>query len=164
MRAAGDDAAAASGGDGCSTEACRVAAAQAGGLWAGGGSCAEGDLYRFADGYVEVTSHKDGRPAGVVRRGYRIVAAPVALRLLRDREGRPFEGAVRKLPGDVEVFTIGRSSYVRRIFRAVDGGNLRLVLVEQRVGRAGPASAMYVEGRPTAGGGPEIGYRRCPAG
>ncbi len=102
MRAAGDDASAASGGDACTTEACRVAEAQAGGLWAGGGSCAEGDRYRFADGYVEVASHKDGKPVGAVRRGYRVVAAPVTLRLLRtgtDGPSRPPSASCRRRRG-----------------------------------------------------------------
>jgi hypothetical protein len=163
MRAAGDAAPAADGGEGCASEACRTAQAQLGGLWAGGGGCGEGDRYRFADGFVEVVSHRDGKPSGSVRRGYRVVSAPVQLRPLRDREGRPFEVVVRKLPGDVEVFTIGRSTYVRRILRAADANTVRLVLVEQRIGRVGPASAMYIEGKPTSGGGGEVVYRRCPA-
>jgi hypothetical protein len=118
MRAAGDTAPAAMGGDGCVTEACRTAQAQAGGRWAGIGDCASGDVYRFADGFVEVTSHQGGRPTTVVRRSYRVVTAPVTLRLLRGADGGPIERSLRKLPGDVEVFTLGRSSYVRRILRA----------------------------------------------
>jgi hypothetical protein len=163
MRASGDHAAAASGTDAtCTSEACGTARAHMDGLWAGGASCAEGDRYRFTDSGVDITSHQAGRPSGMVRRGYRIVAAPVTLRLLRDRDGKPIERSVTKQPGDIEVFTIGRSSYVRRIFRAADSDTIRLILVEQRVGRTGPAFAIYVEGKPTSGGGPDISYRRCP--
>jgi hypothetical protein len=162
MRAAGDTAPAASGGDAaCASDGCRTAEAQMGGLWAGGGACAEGDRYRYTDGGVEITSHQAGVASGVVRRGYRIVAAPVNVRLLRDRDGKPFQRSITKQPGDIEVFTIGRSSYVRRIFRAADRDNVRLILVEQRAGRTGPAQVLYIEGRPTSGAGPEIAYRRC---
>jgi hypothetical protein len=161
MRAAGDLAPGASGGEGCATELCQTAQATLGGRWAGGaGTCANGDTYRFADGFAEITSHADGNPTTIVRRAYRVVAAPVTLRLLRDRYGKPIERSVTKQPGDVEVATLGRSSYVRRIFRAVDRDSVRLVLVEQRTGRAGLASALIVEGRP-ASGGDEVVYRRC---
>ncbi len=161
MQAAGDRAPGASGGEGCATEPCRTAQATLGGRWAGGaGTCADGDAYRFTDGYAEITSHADGRPTTVVRRGYRVVAAPVTLRVLRDRDGKPIERSLTKQPGDIEVATVGRSSYVRRIFRAVDRDSVRLILVEQRTGRTGPASALIVEGSPTAGGG-EVMYRRC---
>jgi hypothetical protein len=161
MRAAGDLAPGSSGGDGCAKELCLTAQATLGGRWAGGGgTCANGDAYRFADGYAEITSHADGKPTTVVRRAYRIVAAPVALRLLRDRDGKHMERSVTKLPGDVEVATLGRSAYVRRIFRALDKDAVRLILVEQRTARSGPASALILEGRPT-GGGDEVVYRRC---
>jgi hypothetical protein len=162
MRAAGDSASAAAGNDTiCTSEACLTATAQMAGLWAGGGSCAEGDRYRFTDAHADIASHQGGSPSRVIRRGYRIVAAPVTLRPLRDGAGRPLDRSVIKQPGDIEVFTIGRSSYVRRIFRALDRDNLRLILVEQRTGRAGPARAIYIEGQPTSGVGAEVAYRRC---
>jgi hypothetical protein len=162
MRAAGDLAPAADGGDGCTTEGCKAAQALAGGLWRGAGACTEGDRYRFLDGAVEITSHRGGSASGVVRRGYRVVSAPVVLRLVRDGKGEPFERSIAKLPGDIEVFTIGRSSYVRRIFRAADGDTLRLVLVEQRARQPGPAHAMYIDGKSTSGAGPDVSYMRCP--
>jgi hypothetical protein len=162
MRAAGDTAPVAKGGSGCTSDACRSAQAQVGGLWRGITTCADGDRYTFTDSAVEITSHSGGTPAGVVRRSYRLVVAPVTLRLLRDGTGASIERSVTKLPGDVEVFTVGRSSYVRRIFRAADSQTLRLILVEQRARQAGPAQAMYVEGKPTTGGGSEVAYTRCP--
>jgi hypothetical protein len=163
MRQAGDVGVASAGGDGCLTDACRTAQAQLGGRWAGIADCAGGDRYRFTDGLAEITSLKNGQPAEVVRRRYRVVTAAVTLRPLRGPDGKPIDRSVAKLPGDIEVFTIGRSSYVRRIFRAADADTLRLVLVEQRAGRAGPPSTLLIEGRPPAGGA-EVSYRRCPAG
>ncbi len=162
MKAAGDGAAAASGGDNCGGEACRTAQALLAGLWAGIGDCAAGDAYRFTDAAVAITSHKDGRPTETIRRRYRLVTAPVAIRLLRGPDGGPLERSVVKQPGDIEVFTLGRSSYVRRIFRAAEPDVVRLVLVEQRTGRSGPPRALIVDGRPVAGGAP-VSYRRCPA-
>lgn len=162
MRAAGDIAAATESGEGCTSEACRTAEAQLGGRWAGGGPCADADFYRFTDGFAEVTSHRQGKATDIVRRRYRIVAAPVTLRLLRGPDGQPMERTAVKLPGDIEVFTIGRSSYVRRIFRAADQDTVRLVLVEQRAGRSGPASAVVVDGRRAGGTGDGVVYRRCP--
>jgi hypothetical protein len=163
MRAAGDANPAAEGGDGCGSEACRTAQAQVGGRWTGSAPCGSADSYRFTDGFAEVTSHQDGKPTTVVRRRYRIVAASVALRLLRDTDGRPIELGVVKRPGDIEVFTIGRSSYVRRILRAADADTVRLILVEQRAGRTGPPSTVIAEGRRPGGAGDEVIYRRCPA-
>jgi hypothetical protein len=161
MRAADDISAAPDGGEGCATEACRTAQALLGGRWAGIGDCAGGDAYRFTDGFAEVTSHRDGKPAETIRRRYRLVTASVQIRLLRGADGKPIERTVMKLPGDVEVFTLGRSAYVRRIFRAADADTLRLVLVEQRAGRSGPAAALIIDSQPTAGGAP-VTYRRCP--
>jgi hypothetical protein len=161
MRAAGDLAPAAVGGEGCTSELCQTAQATLGGRWAGGaGTCENGDAYRFTDGFAEITSHASGKPTTIVRRAYRVVAAPVTLRLLRDRDGKPIERGVTKQPGDIEVATLGRSSYVRRIFRALDKDAVRLILVEQRTGRSGPAPTLIVEGRPV-GGGDEVVYRRC---
>jgi hypothetical protein len=162
MKAAGDTNAAATGGAGCDTDACRTATALLAGRWAGIGDCASGNVYRFTDAAAEVVTLKDGRPVETISRRYRLVGAPVDLRLLRDGAGQATLRSVRKLPGDVEVFTLGRSAYVRRIFRAVDADTVKLVLVEQRAGRTGPAQAMIIDGAPTAGG-PAVTYRRCPA-
>jgi hypothetical protein len=162
MTAAGDTAAASAGGAGCGTDACRTARALLAGRWAGIGDCASGNVYRFTDAAAEVVTLKDGRPVETIVRRYRIVGAPVDLRLTRDGAGRTILRSVRKQPGDVEVFTLGRSAYVRRIFRAVDADTVKLVLVEQRAGRTGPAQALIVDGEPTTGGA-AVSYRRCPA-
>ncbi|MGL4240912.1 MAG: hypothetical protein ACRCTI_07340 [Beijerinckiaceae bacterium] len=162
MRAAGDIGPAASGGAACTTDACRTAEALLGGRWAGGaGDCASGNLYRFTDAAAEVATLKDGQVTETISRRYRVVGARVELRP-RGADGKPLERNVAKQPGDIEVFTLGRSAYVRRIFRAVDADNVRLVLVEQRAGRAGPAAAVIVDGAPAAGGA-AVAYRRCPA-
>jgi hypothetical protein len=162
MRAVGDFGPAADGGSACATEACRIADAVLGGRWAGIGDCSNGNAYRFTDGTAEVATLRDGRPVETASRRYRIVTATVQIRVPRGADGKPIERSVTKLPGDIEVFTLGRSAYVRRIFRAVDRDNVRLVLVEQRAARAGPASALVVDGMSTAGGA-DVAYRRCQA-
>lgn len=162
MRAAGDRAAAAEGGDGCTTEACRTAMALIGGDWTGGGACNLGNRYRFTDAAAEIGDLRDGRVIGTNRRRYRVVSADVPVPVRRDGKGLPLQAQVTKRGGDVEVFTIGRQAYVRRIFRAVDQNTVMLVLVEERVGRRGPPHAHYVESRPTVPG-PPLFYTRCPS-
>jgi hypothetical protein len=86
----------------------------------------------------------------------------VQIRALRGADGKAIERSVTKQPGDIELFALGRSAHVRRIFRAADADNVRLLLLEQRTGRKGPASALIADGLPTAGGA-QITHRRCPA-
>lgn len=163
MEAAGDRAAPASGGDddACGSATCREAEARLGGRWRRGEDCASGSRYRFADGTATVEDYAAGQPGRVARRSYRLVGAPAAVPLGRDGYGRPLAGTVWKKAGDVEVWTLGRSSYLRRVLRRRDPDTVDLVLVQARLDRAGPVATLYVDGRST-GGQDEAVYRRCP--
>ncbi|MGL5137686.1 MAG: hypothetical protein ACRC7G_07950 [Beijerinckiaceae bacterium] len=161
MQAARDVAPASAGADGCTGEACRAATALMAGRWTAGAGCNLGNRYAFSDGYAEVADLRDGRVIGTNRRRYRLVAAAADVPLRRDGRGRPLALAVTKRPGDLEVFTLGRQAFVRRIFRKVDADTVMLVLVENRVGRKGPADALYAESRSLTGGEP-LFYQRCP--
>jgi hypothetical protein len=161
MKAAGDAAPVSSGGAECASQACRAASALMAGRWTAGAGCNLGNRYVFTDGHAEVADLRDGRVIGTNRRLYRLVGAASDVPLRRDGRGRPLALAVTKRPGDLEVFTLGRQAYVRRIFRKVDADTIMLVLVENRVGRLGPADALYAESRSLTGGEP-LYYRRCP--
>jgi hypothetical protein len=161
MLAAGDLTPASYGGDTCANDACRRATALMAGRWTAGASCSLGNRYAFTDAHAEVADLRDGRAIGVNRRRWRLVGAAVDVPIRRDARGRPLALAVTKRAGDLEVFTLGRQAYVRRIFRKIDDDTIMLVLVENRVGRVGPASALYAESRSLTGGEP-LFYKRCP--
>lgn len=161
MKAAGDLTSPASGGEECRSDACHRAQAMLGGRWRGGQDCAFGSRYRFNDQNAIIQDIVADNPSPVVRRSYRIVGASVAVPLGQDGAGVALPGTVEKRAGDLEIWTLGTRSYVRRILRRHDQNTAELVLVQSRTGRSGPAATLYVSGRSTAGHG-EVTYRRCP--
>ena len=160
MQAAGDLGAPAAGGEACLSAACRRAEAVVGGRWRGGADCAVGNVYRFTDGAAVIDDMAGEGVTGTARRRYRLVAAAVRVPIRAGGDGRPLDASVEKRPGDIEVWTLGASAYVRRIFRRTDPETVMLLLVQNRVGGAGPVHTLYADGRSTTGGG-EVAYRRC---
>jgi hypothetical protein len=163
MQELGDAAAPSSGGAACTTPACRAAEALLGGRWRTGESCAIGSVYRVSDGGVEVTDVLSGEAKAFNTRKWRPVLATVPVSVRRDANDGTLSRIVEKRAGDLEVFTLSRSNYVRRIFRAIDKDTIMLVLVEQRRGNFGLPQVLIAEGRTTVGDA-EVVYRRCPVG
>jgi hypothetical protein len=162
MQEVSDTASPSSGGSECTTPACRAAAAIVAGRWRTGESCATGSIYKVSDGGVEVTDVVSGEMRASNRRMWRPVGATVPISVRRDANDGTLSRSVEKRAGDLEVFTLSRSNYVRRIFRKLDNDTLMLVLVEQRRGNFGLPQVLITEGRATVGDA-EVVYRRCPA-
>jgi hypothetical protein len=162
MQERGDAGAPSSGGEGCTSVACRAAEAMLAGRWRPGDSCATGSIYKVSDGGVEVRDVVAGEMRASNRRTWRPVLATLPVSVRRDANDGTLSRAVEKRVGDIEVFSLSRSEYVRRIFRKLDNDTLMLVLVEQRRGNFGLPQVLITEGRATVGDA-EVVYRRCPA-
>ncbi len=161
MQERGDTGLPSSGGAQCTTPACRTAEAMLAGRWRTGETCSTGSIYTVNEGGVDVTDVLNGERKASNRRMWRPVTADVPVSVRRDASDGTLSRSVDKRVGDLEVFTLSRSNYVRRIFRKVDQDTLMLVLVEQRRGNFGLPQVLITEGRATVGDA-EVVYRRCP--